>query len=969
MPEQPFTYKPEDDVAVSKYEYVQIKPNSLRNITDFHDIQSIVKYKQALAIKELLGNLRVSETTSDPISVTADNRFQANGIFYFDGYRLNIDGLQSAQIPSTGTYYIYLFVKYDVITMNDEPRIGLQDTQLNTLIETSYRYKFTYLLKYYDSDSPDNAADIGYQASYKLGKMTYTADEWTYSEDNASFQDIPMQYADAISNVMSAIHKHTDGWTELSKLTTKWASNLDTIDHLEVEQTDNNIRITFKDSSGNAYAAYEAVKIDNAWKPIIWLQQSDNENELLYITPDEINIVSNSSLITSIKKGEFTLKDGSSLFSYANNKFNVRYANNDGIKVEFFRKNGVLHNKSFNQDSNNLAGNINDGQYENSSTFNTINNSIYTLSIENPDPLSTDNVYTINYKISHTDKEAGVYARVYQSTDNGASYELLNSQMYIMNESNSVIVDNIKFSLTDSAIDAYYAGIVIQIKLVFSIVNREDSEDIFAIVGLKASNQLTWYTYDAIHSAINGETLLVNDYILWIDNNGNLRVKAKGTSIADTIEAIKNNTAGNSPTASGGMSVGSNYSIQNIVISNSVDGNAITQPYFDINTGTLYFPTADAAKDGGGLLSQSQYNSLLSSVGSFENLYAKSDKIIYVAKEWSTSTPSKFSTSISSAIDKLPSGGIIIVYPGTYIEDIFLKGHTNIIALDPDKTEIVGTVTFQGSENYIKATLLAGASSAIEATNDSSSLEVEGYIRSSTLHSVIDINANNSTVTLKNVELKHTVGSQNINDGTININNNTANGNIKIINSNIESNYGNTLFISVNQSGNEISPFEIDNSIIKSTGSRAIYFYVGADISANYSNFVRFKVKNSTLIAPVSDGSTYILQHDIDANYVIFSPNECLVENSIFKSINYDDTSQHMAIANSLKLSVVNSAYGVVPTHDFAKTNTPITPTTNPPVINNGIENIQGLEATFVDNDGNPVGIDINFKALGYIAE
>ena len=140
-----FKFFTSPDIAAAKHEGVKILPGTPKNAQDYNAIQDILRYRQVMMVNELYGNTRLSIPNVTPFTKVL-NKVKVNGIWYFDGYRMEINDLSSTTSLSNYNYNIFLGVNFETINFKDDNSIALQDSGTNKFIPTSERFKFNYTI-------------------------------------------------------------------------------------------------------------------------------------------------------------------------------------------------------------------------------------------------------------------------------------------------------------------------------------------------------------------------------------------------------------------------------------------------------------------------------------------------------------------------------------------------------------------------------------------------------------------------------------------------------------------------------------------------------------------------------------------------------------------------------------------------------------------------------------------------------
>lgn len=735
MSDIPFEYKPELDTRIARYEYVGLKDNTPRNPTDYHDIQSILRYRQALSVYDLFGNLRiVPSNNAEPLTFVG-GKFQLNGVFYLDGYRINLNGVTTTTISVAETKDVYLFIKLGVITYSEDPTIALTAYKTKQSIETSYRYDFEYSLKAYTSGAtPDSATYLGYAARYKIGTMTYSS-VYTYSLNGADFVDVDKTYQDALEIINSSIHT----------LTASTAAHSDDIDKTVIENMStavrglgnvsvktngvDNIKLVFEDAQQNLFAAFEAIKTNGTWNPIIWMQSSASEVPTMYMTPDSLHMFDNNNNV-DITLNSLNIGSTANSMVYRDKLFNITQDGKNALDVSVNKSGKSTDTQTaLTPDQGVLGVTFNDNAYSPYVGVDDSSNPLATATATIAHAsLSNENNYNINHKI-YTDSTVPVsILAVVKATDvvvNSLSF--IGSKTYLLGgDLGSSVEDSITVNLTQNMI---ISGNAVNFQVEYTITNITDNTAVSAIIGFlklpTMTQNITWNTYGIVESVVNVNVLKMNGWVLWIDDDGRLRRKQIPTGDdATAINAMKTNAAGDSV---GGYLVGSSpaFTVE-------VD-NTQTAPVFSSGEQILYYPMASIANVTAGLLSYDDYTYLMGAAGgATPNPYMypvggtnSIAKTVYVSQYWSvlSGKPSIYVDSVGAALNIINpvggSSGVIVLYPGTYSGNYDLSTATrdiSIIALDPKHTLLTGTFTSQTSQSaklYIDCPMTPSAGEAV----------------------------------------------------------------------------------------------------------------------------------------------------------------------------------------------------------------------------------------------------------------
>ena len=142
-----FKFRSPDDLSSVNYEGIKILPNSPKNPKDFQAIQDIIRYRLVKMMQELYGNSRVNFEGKDPFTVVNDT-FNVNGVWYLDGYRIELENVVSNKINGLNSGAVMLDIRYDTIDFTTDTSIALQDPVSKKYIPSSQRYMFTYRIRF-----------------------------------------------------------------------------------------------------------------------------------------------------------------------------------------------------------------------------------------------------------------------------------------------------------------------------------------------------------------------------------------------------------------------------------------------------------------------------------------------------------------------------------------------------------------------------------------------------------------------------------------------------------------------------------------------------------------------------------------------------------------------------------------------------------------------------------------------------
>lgn len=177
-----FQFRSSVNLAEAKNEAVTILANAPKNPQDFNAMQDGLRYRQVMLIKELFGdNCRVGTTGSPTPFVMSSQKVRANGVWYLDGYRIELSNLESVEtLPNVSgwqaeTWYdIYVELKFETVTYLSDPSIAMKDPVTQKLIETSSRKIFDKKLRAV-LESGTYTPTSGY-VGYKIGKASKITD-------------------------------------------------------------------------------------------------------------------------------------------------------------------------------------------------------------------------------------------------------------------------------------------------------------------------------------------------------------------------------------------------------------------------------------------------------------------------------------------------------------------------------------------------------------------------------------------------------------------------------------------------------------------------------------------------------------------------------------------------------------------------------------------------------------------------
>lgn len=761
-----FPFEPASANA-AKYEFVELLKNTPRNTSDYDDLQLIFRHRIAALIRELFGNCRISpalgsnETTFKIPFAYQSNKthFAFSGVWYVDGYRVSLDAVNSIQFVQEGTNYnVYLGLTFVEEEFDDYKDCAIYDAGTKKYIQTSTRVKILPRIGLTTGSSVFTGNDGEYV--YKIGTALWNVDDsnWDF-EDAVEFPYIRNKYTEAMDIVANAVHADPiDNKTvEIKRLVTEKDSGKANIYIEEIDE--NKIRIGMETESGNLFSAYEMVKENGEWMPILWMQPGNLSGyPVSYFTPEGFKIYDNRGSVGEYTNKSINIGNGVNSFSADRDELSFSTGGIKGFSVKRFSNNSTIIKPAVSRDATNTTATAPDGLFIvapsliRSNNQSTGKSAIFTFSLAKGQ-YPTDQIMKLNHKIvfntgSYT--ESVVLATVEVSTDN-ITWAPTQNQNWILKPGNSVITSPFEFSLQTGSINLDNETTqvaTLYVKITYSIRTMEDvSAAVEAKVAFLNGAPAESEVYDNVHPVGELHVAMINGCLLWADADGRLRIKkTSATTIGADAHAMTTNPAGTSLTSPGGMYVASGNGIDTISLPVASSGDDIIDgPMYDPDTNALVIPvvnpsaTNDHAKLGG-LITNSQYQALhnaLSAINAGKNPLAQN--VIYVSPEWKTSAGEvltldfPYATNLNVALQwaqekTWTTPPVILVYPGAYtgnyslVSSVSYPGNAvSIVAVDPKFTSIIGSIT-DGQKKltaYIDVPVVPSGGAGVSITKDS----------------------------------------------------------------------------------------------------------------------------------------------------------------------------------------------------------------------------------------------------------
>jgi len=700
MSNSTFQFKSTSD-SPARFEFVDIIKNTPRNPQDYADLQSIIRFRLASMVSELFGNCRISQVTGPFTVETVETvkYFKADGIWYIDGYRIELnDVIASNSVSNTNDYCIWFGFEFADVSTDIYNGGVMHDTFTGSLIETSKRVIMDVGVAVSASSDVVPSELDEYAYKYYIADAHWDAENvtWTFDE-SSSFKLINQKYSDALDNISRAVSKLAldDKTVEIGRLVT---DNTTAKAKLLFEQvTNEKLMFGFTNDSGKLLGALEIVKENDEWNPVLWMKEDTTGYPLSYMTPDGFSVFDN--------KGQVGRFDNKSI-AFGNNTTGFS-ANNKEIKYTTSGKKGFHVKREVNESSQKLLdvtpdeGNIvatpDDPIYETGSSFATYNTgnpvsadttAIYTFVFTE---IPNDRHFQVNHRLALADNclTSGfvkVDVHVKSGTD---TYTFVDTQKYLLKPGDVIVDDPFLIALPrkfDIDKDANNATV----KLTYSLETFTADYNIAAEVGFKHDENISYELVADMSVVTEVDVLRINDHVLYVDDNGKLRMKELSnlTNPAAEVALLKDSTKGYSE---GIRTVGGATSV--IVDYNSTD---IPEPIYEDEN--FVFPVVDkiAAATGAGLMSKEAYNTLLSLEGSFSSLAVANRyprNTVFVSNQWrndldydAVTNNFPYFSDIQSAINWIQnpvanngggsdsasgtatdsSGAVIILYPGEY---------------------------------------------------------------------------------------------------------------------------------------------------------------------------------------------------------------------------------------------------------------------------------------------------------------
>lgn len=941
-----FVFSSDNNIPSAKYEFVNLLQATPQNVKDYHDLENIIRHRMIMLVKELYGNVRVSPTDSSPFSIYNTTYISASGTWYIDGYRVTLDNEISTSGMGHGVdYSIQLNIKLAEIDYTDTEGqgIALRDEKTGSIVETSTRFMFDFNLKPVAVGT--NTTATGYDASYIIGKAVYNSNTTTWDfEEVTGFKVVDTKYDAALAVVQNAVHEVYDEVLEKNTVTVpRLQTNDDTSGSTakafieEVSPT--KIKLGFENEAGDHLAAFEMVYQNSEWTPILWMQPGTIGYPIAYLTPDGFNVFDNRGHSGYIKSSSLAVGNKYNGFKVDNDELKFITGNKVGLHV----KREIPDSSSFtatvdNTDVSNTQESLNDPEYGTNSgcriksdNNQTGVNAIYTFEVPYDD-WPTDRMVEAQHKIMLDNgyyNEAIVSANIYVNHYGQGGYTLLQKNRWILRPGKLIINDPIFIDIT--SLEAMPAGESATIKIEYMIdAYNSDTDNSEALVGFKNLENIKWVKFSDVYPVANIDTLKINNGLLWVDNDNQLRLKyiSNETNPAVAISTLKSSSAGTSPTDNGGIVIGGS-DLNNVDITVGKYGTTVKPRYYS-GTKEFDFPLASSGlamttEGGGGLITSEEYeyimNNLSTALDTIDNVIPA--KVCYVSKNWSPAQAGTFPyfNTINSAVAYLSAqesslgnnvrGGSVIVHPGLYVEDVDLQGgRTNaidisIVAPDPAYTKLngqIGMSTSSGSVNaYIDIPIIAPAGKpAVDIKATGLGKVVFGpktHVTSNIATKVINITS--GTVEF-NGKLEHTISYSDasivVTDGSLTINNTSTFYNV--------TNAHSIALIKLVQE----SSLYINNSIIGRLGSviKTKCLLVYSNPTAPYLP-VAVQLRNSHLSTEVSNDTAEAIS--LESGNAVLTVDNCTVINNHANGYSVNATDAVITRSSSNKTHIGTATY------------------------------------------------------------
>ena len=740
-----FLFAPDQLIPSAKYEYVNMLPAAPRNVKDYHDLENIIRYRTLMLVKELYGNCRVAPATlaeTFQIAQSGGSKYvEVTGTWYIDGYRVWTQAASSKDSASAlvdgNSYQIWMGLVFNEITYNEDSSIGLQDPGTKQYVPTSTRIEFVPIIILQPAGTVIPPVLTGYSYFYHIGDAAWNAVTTTWDfTDGKDFTFINKKYNSAISIVNNAVHKETDGKTvKIGKFTTNITDPDVAGPNIYIEQiTGNKITIGLESLDANqtlkTFAAFEMVFQDNEWQPILWMRPSTGDYPVSYMTPDGFKSFDNKGNSLEMDYGSIVFGNKDNQFIADTTEFFYKLNQQIALWARLAAKDWTIHVGTATPDVGNVLSNDSDPQYSNAAniTSGTVlpankKDAIYVFDLGTDTSVyPSDGILQLNHKLMYTISDlslgsAILSAKVDVSADK-ISWTPFLTERWIFRSINNVYTTPLNFSIkTDAGTINRYVRVSYSISPV-----DQTAVEVTGKVSLKTTAPLEWGTYTVAYTATQVQNLVMNGFVLHVDNNGKLLIKKLANSspsindLGNAIDSVVNSTPGSLVTDPGGKEIGA-VDLSNVTV--SIDNtknaytskNAINLPVLNTSM-TASVPNTPGVDQG--LVSLADYKNIMSKLGLSgsitPSLYpngANSTAVQFVAPTWS-STPSDtmpFTTDLQVAVNRLNAvgGGTVFVYPGYYTPSggilnlatgaPVVGGYSiSIVAIEPKNTLIYGSV-------------------------------------------------------------------------------------------------------------------------------------------------------------------------------------------------------------------------------------------------------------------------------------
>lgn len=645
-------YKISTDVKATSYEGVKILPNTPKNPNDFHAMQDIVKYRLVSMLKELYGNGRIDNNQTT--FIVESNKVKANGLWYFDGYRMEVTNLLSEDEAPEANFSIYLLVSFTTIDFKEDSSIALQDQGTNKFIPTSERYKFEYQLAFTTIDQIPPVPGNGIDGVYKIGECVYTLGDPHYTfNDPADLPVVTLKYVEAMEIAASAIHINPDGWAYVEKL----ATDNDRI-NAYIDGSTDIVKIGVRDHLGNEFITL-GVKDAEAHFPYLKFNGANGNTEL---TDNSLYFLSGTNAETTYSADYVTMWTPSaqmvdindSIFSYR-----MRFITTPGFAVKLLAKQKLEKLYPAEEVEGDYAPpsqNYHKAKYIYSQPgLSQVGSPVYKFAV-NAANYPTTGTFTINQKIrliAGQNLPGYITFKLYfadstsPTTPPDEQFNLLKTFSWSLNHD---ILNPIKINfhphpstgqepitveegpLSNNPIfnpegeviildpNANSNNFIAHFKLEYTIVSEES---VTGIVEFLQTKNIFGHRLTTPFLATQMDFARLGKYFMWMDSEGRLRIKYMPNSDDGSIIDALGFAPGLSTTDPGGMAIqaGVQYlnTLNGAVTLLAVPDNTIDGPIFSINETNkqviLRLPSIDVnANAVVGLLSREGYQGLLNAI-------------------------------------------------------------------------------------------------------------------------------------------------------------------------------------------------------------------------------------------------------------------------------------------------------------------------------------------------------------------